>query len=67
MVIVIIVAVLLVAFIFQNTESANLNWLFFDFTTPLWLILALTALVAFGIGWLIGRRRGPGRDGSTRH
>ncbi|MEN8041930.1 MAG: LapA family protein [Actinomycetota bacterium] len=37
-------------FVFQNTEPIPLEWLFFDFTMPLWIL----SLVLFGSGVLIG-------------
>ncbi len=37
-------------FVFQNTEEIPLEWLFFDFTLPLWIL----SLVLFGAGILIG-------------
>jgi uncharacterized integral membrane protein len=37
-------------FVFQNTQTVSLRWLFFDFAMPLW---GLT-LVLFGAGMLMG-------------
>jgi uncharacterized integral membrane protein len=37
-------------FVFQNTKSVSLTWLFFEFTMPLW---GLT-LILFGAGMLMG-------------
>ena len=37
-------------FVFQNTQTVPLRWLFFEFTMPLW---GLT-LVLFGAGMLMG-------------
>lgn len=54
------VAVLLV-FVVQNTESIRFNFLFLEFTWPLWLytiVVALFgALVWFGLGVMRRRRR----------
>jgi len=52
----------LLAFILQNRESVSFTWLFWTFNTPLWLVLVVTALVAFVIGqfalmWRRHRRR----------
>ncbi len=44
------VAVAVVLLILQNGESAQIDWLWFHFQAPLWLILALT-LVAGAITW----------------
>jgi uncharacterized integral membrane protein len=51
-----IVLVLLVVFIAQNTYETPLNFLFFDFSAPLWLMLAITVVLSLGIGYLLGRR-----------
>lgn len=56
LVVAVVVAVLLLAFVFQNTESVGLHWLFFDFSAPLWVMLAITVVVSLGIGWLLGHR-----------
>jgi uncharacterized integral membrane protein len=53
-----IVLVLLLVFVFQNTYDTALNFLFFEFTAPLWLMLAITVVISLGIGFLLGRRRG---------
>ena len=45
-----IVTVAAVLLIIQNGESAQLDWLFFHFRTPLWIMLVLTA-VAGAVGW----------------
>lgn len=47
----------LLVFVFQNTDDAALNFLMFEFTAPLWLMLAITIAVAVGIGFVLGRRR----------
>jgi uncharacterized integral membrane protein len=52
----------LIAFIVQNTDDVSFDWLFWTFTAPLWLMLLITALVAFVIGqfalmWRRHRRR----------
>jgi uncharacterized integral membrane protein len=51
-----IVLVLLVVFIAQNTEDAQLHFLFFDFTASLWLMLTITVVLSLGVGFLLGRR-----------
>jgi uncharacterized integral membrane protein len=43
-------AVALLAFIFQNTQTIAFNWLFWTFSAPLWIVLLITALAAFVIG-----------------
>jgi uncharacterized integral membrane protein len=56
------VAVLaLVAFIVQNTGDIRVEWLMFDVTLPLWLLLLITAVLGAVVanlgGWLARRRR----------
>jgi len=45
---------LLLVFILQNTDDVKLDFLFWDFTWPLWLLTIVSALlgalVLFGIG-----------------
>ncbi len=52
-----IVLVALLIFVFQNTDETPLTFLFFDFTAPLWLMLAITVAISLGSGFLLGRRR----------
>ena len=61
-----VVGVSVLLLIVQNSESAKLEWLFFEFSAPLWIMLLLT-LVAGGLiailvqrGWR-GRNRPAGR------
>jgi uncharacterized integral membrane protein len=58
---------LLLIFIFQNTADTAFKFLFWSFTLPLWLVLLITALVAFVIGqlalmWRRHKRRQARRD-----
>ncbi|HET6713871.1 MAG TPA: lipopolysaccharide assembly protein LapA domain-containing protein [Actinomycetota bacterium] len=52
---------LLVVFMLQNTESVRLDFLFWHFTWPLWLLTLaaalLGALVWFGLGVMRRHRR----------
>lgn len=54
-------AALLLMVVLQNTEDVTLNFLFWDFTMPLWLytvaVALLGALVWFGVGVLRRHRR----------
>ncbi|MGZ4680970.1 MAG: LapA family protein [Acidimicrobiales bacterium] len=52
-----VLAVLLVVFVLQNTDSTSITLLLFDVTFPLWLVLTGTILISVGIGYLIGSRR----------
>jgi uncharacterized integral membrane protein len=54
-------AALLIIFMVQNTEDVTLEFLFWDFTWPLWLVVLLSAtvgaLVWLGLGVLRRHRR----------
>ncbi len=59
---------LLLVFIFQNTAETEFKFLFWSFTLPLWLVLLITAVVAFVVGqfalmWRRHRRRKARREG----
>lgn len=56
------IAILVVAvgaFVIQNTDSQNLNWLWLSFSAPLWLMLTIVGVVGFVVGYLVGR---PGKE-----
>jgi uncharacterized integral membrane protein len=53
-----IVAVLLVVFVLQNTETTSVTMLIFDINSPLWMVLAVTILLSIGVGYALGSRRG---------
>jgi len=62
-----VLAAALLAFIFQNTDTVSFDWLFWTFSAPLWLVLLITAVVAFVIGqfalmWRRHRRRQARRE-----
>ena len=52
---------LLIVFMVQNTEDVELNFLFWDFTGPLWLLTIVSALLGalawFGLGVIRRHRR----------
>lgn len=56
-----IVAVVLIVFGVQNTDSTQVTWLFFDNEAPLWLVIVIAAvagaLLTEVAGWVIRRRR----------
>jgi len=59
---------LLLIFIFQNTADTEFKFLFWSFTLPLWLVLLITAVVAFLVGqfalmWRRHSRRKARREG----
>ena len=54
----VLVALLVVAalfFVFQNTNTIDVSWLFFGFSAPLWLLTVILLAVGFVIGWFVGR------------
>ena len=59
-IIAVLLALGLLAFVVQNTNRVDLNWLFFGFSAPLWLMIAGVGIVGFVIGWFVGR---PGKTG----
>ncbi len=56
-----LVAVALVAFVVQNTDSTPVQWFFIDRSAPLWLIIVVSAvagaLLSEILAWIIRRRR----------
>ncbi|UDY34820.1 lipopolysaccharide assembly protein LapA domain-containing protein [Dermatobacter hominis] len=52
-----IIAVLLLVFIVTNTDDAQVTLLVTDVTMPLWLVLAITALLGVVVGMGLGARR----------
>jgi uncharacterized integral membrane protein len=53
-----VLVVLAVVFIVQNRDDADLDFLVFGFTAPLWLMLLSTTVVGIIIGFLLARRQG---------
>ncbi|MFP4148156.1 MAG: hypothetical protein ACLFUG_07765 [Nitriliruptoraceae bacterium] len=62
-----ILAVLIVVgvtfFVFQNTESVALTWLFLEFTMPLWGMALVLLGVGMLLGWALQMRRNRRRSG----
>lgn len=60
----------LLIFVLQNTQDVHFNFLFVDFTWPLWLytivVAALGAAVWIGLGVLRRHRRREGRREARR-
>jgi uncharacterized integral membrane protein len=60
----------LVVFMFQNTNDVTVEFLFWDFTWPVWLLTLVAALVGalvwFGLGVLRRRRRRKERRADRR-
>lgn len=51
---VLVLGIALGAFIVQNTQKTTIEWLAWDGTQPLWLILVITSLVSVVIARLVG-------------
>jgi uncharacterized integral membrane protein len=49
--------IVLVSFIVSNTEEAPVNFLFWEWTLPLWLALTVAALLGAAIGSALMARR----------
>jgi uncharacterized integral membrane protein len=59
--------VLLLVFILQNTNDTPVEWLVFDKTAPLWVVIVVSAIVGAVLERLLifalrGRRRRPDRS-----
>ncbi|MFE0459489.1 LapA family protein [Kitasatospora sp. NPDC058965] len=52
-----VLGVAMVWFVAANTQSVEVRLWVPTVTAPLWLVLAVTALVAGSVGWFVGRRR----------
>lgn len=61
---------LLLIFILQNTKSADVDFLFWTFTWPLWFLIAVSALLGavvwFGMGVVRRHRRRAARRADRR-
>ena len=52
----------LVIFVLQNRDRANVDFLFWDVDARVWTVIVLAAGLGFVIGWMLGRaRRGKGK------
>lgn len=52
-----IIAIAALIFVFQNTESVTFDYLWFDFSAPLWIMLIVFAAVGAVVFWGAARRR----------
>ena len=50
-----VVGVLILSFILQNRDRANVDFLFWDAEVRLWVALVLAAALGFGAGLIVGR------------
>lgn len=59
-----IVGVALAAFVVQNTDSADVSWLVFERSAPLWIVILASAgagaVLSELVGWVLRRRRRSG-------
>lgn len=51
-----VVGIIAILFVFQNTQDITFEFLWFDFTTPLWTMLVAFALVGAVVLWGVQRR-----------
>ena len=49
-----LVGAALALFIAQNTQEAEVNWLFLDASAPLWIVLVVTVVVSLVLAQLVG-------------
>jgi uncharacterized integral membrane protein len=54
----IVAIVILVLFVLQNTNEAQVNFLFFDGRYPLWMLIVIGAVLGFIAGWFVAAARG---------
>lgn len=56
-----VIAVVLAAFVVQNGSRTEVQWLFVEQSSPLWLVIVVSAVAGAALsevlGWLIRRRR----------
>ena len=58
----IVLAVLVLIFIIQNTKTVRVDLLFWNVQTGLWLMLLVVFLIGLALGWLLARLRAGRRD-----
>lgn len=51
----VLVAVILLVFVLQNTDRADLDFLLWDGSFPLWTMIVVAAALGFVGGWVVGR------------
>jgi len=54
LIVVAVIAVVILVFILQNGAGVRLNFLWFDFTWPSWLVIILSLVLGVVVGLLIG-------------
>jgi uncharacterized integral membrane protein len=53
----IVLIVIAIVFVAQNTAEATMSFLWFDFTAPVWLGFLVDVVIGVAIGFLLGRAR----------
>lgn len=53
-----IIVLVLLLFVLQNRNETKLSLLFWDITSGLWILVTITAVLAFASGFLFGRSAG---------
>ena len=53
----IVLIVIAIVFVAQNTHEATMSFLWFDFTAPVWLGFLIDVVLGVAIGFLLGRAR----------
>ena len=53
----VLLVVVALLFVVQNTEQTSFDFLWFQFEWPLWVMLVVFALVGAAISWFLARRR----------
>ena len=51
----VVLAVAVLLLVFQNTRKARVEWLFFEWTAQLWVVLLVTSVIGIVAAELIGR------------
>lgn len=55
------VALLLMIFVLQNTDRAQIDFLVWNGSFPLWTLIVVAAVLGLVGGWVVGRIRGADR------
>lgn len=50
-----VVALLLLIFVIQNTDKADVDLLLWDAVLPIWLVIVIAAVLGLAAGWILGR------------
>jgi uncharacterized integral membrane protein len=53
----VILTVVAIVFVVQNRQHISIDFFWANVTSPMWLVLLITAVVGVAIGFLISRRR----------